>query len=189
MDKELGDLGFWLAVGMVIAAMIISGAIKERDKQRERQATLGALPEQGGNKMETLRALLEKGGENTTEVLAYLRERDAAAAAAVEAMERRRKVSERRGLAFVGAFMAATFAFIGGLAGSQILNRPFIPRLVFSPQAGRLIPEPPPPPPTGLEAFLPLGVMLGIWAAGLIIAVLIVRWGYGKEKHDAQPDA
>jgi hypothetical protein len=190
MDKDLGNLGFWLAVGMVIAAMIVSGAIKERDKARQGQAT---LPEQRATREETLRALLERGGEDTAEILAYLRERDAAHWARAEVMqaqmERAKKISERRGLAFVGAFMVGTFSFIGGLFASQILNHPFVPRFEYSPQAGRMIPLPPPPPPTGWEAFLPLGVMLGVWAAGLIIAVLIVAWGNGKRKNDAQPDA
>jgi hypothetical protein len=67
MDAELGQLGFWLFLGMIIAASIVSGALKERDKEREKQALL--------------RALLEKDDKSATEILAYLRERDAAEAA------------------------------------------------------------------------------------------------------------
>jgi hypothetical protein len=45
--EGLGELGFWLAVGMVVAASIVAGAIKERDKERERLTTLRALLERG----------------------------------------------------------------------------------------------------------------------------------------------
>lgn len=62
--EDLGELGFWLAVGIVVAAWILSDARKERDKARHSQ--------------ETLRALLTAEGKNTTEILAYMRERDAA---------------------------------------------------------------------------------------------------------------
>jgi len=53
----------------------------------------------------------------------------------------------------------------------------------------RMIPEPPPPPPAGWAALAPVGAMLAIWAAGLIIAALIVILVYRKQKNDAQPDA
>jgi hypothetical protein len=93
--QGLGDLGFWLAVGAALAAMIVSGALKERDKERERQATL--------------RALLEKGGEGATAVLAYLRERDAAEAARAHA---KLNVSPTGGAVVVVAFSI----FVGALA-------------------------------------------------------------------------
>jgi hypothetical protein len=64
MTGDLGELGFWLFLGMIIAAGTLKEAFKERDKERERQATL--------------RALLEKDEKTVTEVLAYLRERDEA---------------------------------------------------------------------------------------------------------------
>ena len=67
MEAGLGELGFWLMLGMIFAAIIVSEGIKERDQEREKQATL--------------RALLEKDGKSATEVLAYMRERDAAEAA------------------------------------------------------------------------------------------------------------
>jgi hypothetical protein len=172
MDGGLGQLGFWLGVGMVVAAVIVSGAIKERN----RQAAPGAPPDQRNERHETLRALLEKGGDNAAEVLAYLRERDAAVAANLEAMERRRKVGERRGLAIVGAFMVATFSFIGGMAASTTLNHPSVGRFVVSPQTGRTVFESP-PTPTGWDAYAPLGVMLAVWATGLVVATLIAAWG------------
>ena len=62
MTGDLGALGFWLMLGMIIAASIVKGGLKERDKEREKEATL--------------RALLDKDEKTVTEVLAYLRERD-----------------------------------------------------------------------------------------------------------------
>ena len=69
MQAGLGQLGFWLFLGLIIAASIVSGALKERDKEREKQALL--------------RALLEKDGKSASEILAYLREKDAAEAAMI----------------------------------------------------------------------------------------------------------
>ena len=194
MENGLGQLGFWLAMGIVIAAMIVAGAIKERDKERDRQATARADLER---KLATRQTLLENAGENMPEVLAYLRERDATAAErAAEAMARmdadmrRKRVNEPRVFAIVGAFVVAGFSFIGGLAAAEILNpRPQLLRLEYSAEAHRLIPVPPPPPPTGLAALLPVGVMLAIWVAGLIIAALIVILVYRNQKNDPQPDA
>ena len=60
--EGLGALGFWLMVGMILAAGTVTEGLKARDKERERQATL--------------RALLEKDSKSVTEILAYLRERD-----------------------------------------------------------------------------------------------------------------
>jgi hypothetical protein len=82
MDSQLGQLGFWLFLGMMIAASIVSGALKERDKEREKQALL--------------RALLEKDGKSATEILAYLREKDAAEAAVAAAMNARFRAGLRR---------------------------------------------------------------------------------------------
>jgi hypothetical protein len=201
MGNGLGELGFWLAVGMVIAAMIVSGAIKERDRERDRQAMLRADWER---KQATRQSLLENAGENMPEVLAYLRERDAAAAArGAEAMARmdadvrRRRAREPRVFAIVGAFVVGAFFFLGGMivAGTlsphpEIVQR--FPRFEYSAQAGRVVPVPPPPvppPPTGWAAFAPAGAMLGIWAAGLIIAALLVFWAVRQNQNDAQPDA
>ena len=91
MDPQLGYLGFWLFLGMIIAASIVSRALKERDKERERQALL--------------RALLEKDGKSATEILAYLREKDAAEAAVAAAMNARSRAGLRRLLALaIGIF-------------------------------------------------------------------------------------
>ena len=188
MGNGLGDLGFWLAVGIVIAAVIVAGAIKERERERDRQATARADLER---KQATRQALLENAGQNMPEVLAYLRELDAAAAergAAAMAQMRRDKPNPRQGLAFAAAFAVGVCSFIGGLAASETQRHSETPRFIFSQQAGRILPVPP-PPPTGWDAFAPLGVMLGVWAAGLIIAALILAWGYRKQKNDAQPDA
>ena len=62
--EDLGELGFWLAVGIALAAWILSSGQKAREKERQKQ--------------ETLRALLTAEGKSTTEILAYMRERDAA---------------------------------------------------------------------------------------------------------------
>ena len=43
MTGDLGALGFWLMLGMIIAASIVKGGLKERDKEREKEATLRAL--------------------------------------------------------------------------------------------------------------------------------------------------
>lgn len=193
MESGLGQLGFWLAAGIIVAAMIVSGAIKQRDRERERQATLRADQERA---LATHQALLENAGEHMPEVLAYLRERDAAAAekgaaamARMEADRRRKRMNEPRVFAIIGAFAVGAFSFFGGVVAAEIL-RPHsqFPRFQYSAEAHRLIPVSP-PAPTGLEAFLPIGAMLGIWAGGLIIAALIVILVYRNQKHDAQPAA
>jgi hypothetical protein len=150
--EDLGALGFWLFLGMIIAASIVSEAIKERDRQREKQATL--------------RALLEKEGNSATEVLAYMRERDAAAAAEAARARARSRATRKRfmkrlavalgifAIAFgIWAFLAVRYGLLSG-AGSIIL---------------------------------PLIAMLGSWAAGLTIAWLM--WRSGTQKHDGHPDA
>ena len=149
---DLGALGFWLMIGMVLAASIVSGAIRERDKEREKQAML--------------RALLEKEGNSVTEVLAYLREKDAAEAAAVARLRARarafRKTAMRRSGVALGIFAVALgiYAFLAvhqGLMHGE----------------GSIV--------------LPLVALLGIWAAGLTIAWLM--WRSGKQTHDVHPDA
>jgi len=151
----------------------------------------------------TRHALLDRAGENITEVLAYLREKDAAAAArGAEAMARmdadrlRKRRTEPRVFAMVGAFVVAAFSFFGGLiALGSLTQHPQLqrfPRFEYSVQAGRIVPVPPPPPPpapTGWAALAPVGVMFAIWAAGLIIAALIVILVFRKLKNDPQPDA
>lgn len=152
----LGDLGFWLAVGMVVAANSVSGALKEREKERERQATL--------------RALLERGDEGATEVIAYLRERDAAEAARyVAAAARAHAMNVRFGnvVRTIGALLLGAFSIYIGVFAFEFLPRP---------ESG--------------SRFLSTVAMVGIWAVGMLVAALIFGRGrFGKRKNDAQPDA
>jgi hypothetical protein len=146
--EGLGELGFWLMMGMILVAMIVSGAIKERDKEREKQATL--------------RALLEKEGTAVTEVLAYMREKDAAQAAAAayvfaesaEAMKRwKRRLKVAMGIfAFAAGIYAFGFLRFGLFHGSGSL-------------------------------LIPLGAMFGIWGLGLLIGWPM--WRSAKQKNDA----
>lgn len=151
--EGLGELGFWLAVGIVLAAMIVSGALKERDKEREKQATL--------------RALLEKEGEKATEVLAYLREKDAAEVARtrarwVAAMGGNMSARQQAGWTAVAVGL---LSFAGGVFAFGRLGRA---------ESGEV---------------LPILTMLGIWAVGLTIASALLIWGRsGKQKNDAHPD-
>jgi hypothetical protein len=146
MEAGLGQLGFWLFLGLIIAASIVSGAIKERDKEREKQATL--------------RALLEMDGKSATEVLAYLRERDAAEAAAAAAMSARFRTRLRRLPALAVGILAFYVGIAIGLSGTVWTG--------VLPDSVQLI---------------PLVMMVGIWAVGLIVAVRLWRWA--KQKDDA----
>src|SRR5690606_22521619 len=146
MEEGLGELGFWLMVGMVAAAMIVSGAIKERDRTREKQATL--------------RALLEKEGAAATEVLAYLRERDAAEAA--EAARERAVWDESSGrwktkgkALAIGIFALALGIYAGAALRYGIMR-------------------------DSDSILVPLIAMSAIWVAGLFIAVPI--WRSAKQK-------
>lgn len=149
---ELGELGFWLMVGMIVAATIVSGAIKERDKEREKQATL--------------RALLEKEGTAVTEVLAYMREKDAAEAAAAayvfaKSAEAMRKWKRRLRIAM------AIFAFAAGIYAFGAL------RFGLFGGSGSLL--------------IPLAAMFGIWGLGLLVAWPL--WRSVKQKRGALPHA
>jgi hypothetical protein len=117
--EGLGAFGFWLAVGVVIAAAIVSGGRKEREREREKQETLREL------------ARLEADGKLTPETLAYVREKDAAD---------RYLMREALGLtmfdgpgAVVGmsAIIVGVLAFIGGLIamglGSERTDSWFVP--------------------------------------------------------------
>jgi len=104
MGADLGALGFWLMIGMIIAASIVKDGLKERGKEHETQATL--------------RALLEKDGESVTAVLTYLRERDAAQAA-VGARIRAESAATRRRLKPVAM---GTLAFIGVIVGGYLVG-------------------------------------------------------------------
>jgi hypothetical protein len=146
MDAQLGYLGFWLFLGMIIAASIVSGALKEREKERDKQALL--------------RGLLEKDGKSATEILAYLREKDAAEAAVAAAMSARFRTRLRRLPALAVGMLAFYVGIAIGLSGTVWTD---------------VLPDSVQP--------IPLVMMVGIWAVGLTVAVRLWRWA--KQKDDA----
>ena len=95
---DLGELGFWLAVGIVVAAAITAHGLKERERERQKQ--------------ETLRALLTAEGKSAADILAYMREKDAAEQAERDRDRQWEKVWGRRALAGVAAFVAGTASFL-----------------------------------------------------------------------------
>lgn len=101
--EELGELGFWLAAGAVIVALIVRGWLKERDKQ----AMLRDMMR------------MESGG-NVSEILAYLRERDEAEQKLTRQMW---GVGWSRADA-VGlvALLVGVAAFIGGLISLALMS-------------------------------------------------------------------
>lgn len=159
--EELGEFGFWLAVGLVVAAMIVAGAQKERDKEREKQATV--------------RVLLEKEGGSTAEVLAYLRERDAAE---LQFQRQALGLEWDKGISASGVVgvVVIVLAIVAGFVSLTFTSprRDLLHTLEQS--------------PSGLATLTPVAVMLAIWAAGFVIAALI-WWAFGKKKNDAKPDA
>lgn len=146
----MGELGFWLMVGMVIAASIVSDGLKARDKEREKQATL--------------RALLEKEGQSATEVLAYMREKDAAR----DAEAARDRATERRQWRKLAAATTGILALGGGIVAFAAVGE-----LMKSSESGSVL--------------IPLTLLLAIWAAGLVVAIRM--WRSANQKHDAHPDA
>lgn len=139
--EGLGELGFWLAVGASLVALIMSGGRKEREKQ----VTLRRMME------------LEAEGKLTPQTLAYLREKDAAE----EKLERESwglNMTARQELAFAAAFVVVLIAFLGGLTAF-------------------VIPE--------TQGIASIGLMLTIWAAGLVIAWLI--WRFSREQKNVTP--
>jgi len=146
MADGLAGAGFWVFIGLVVAASIVAGAIKERDKEREKQALL--------------RALLDKEGNSVTEVLAYMRESDAAAAE-IAARER----------ALLSKLWRVLKAFALGLLvfGLGLLAFGVVVRL------------------TGHPGPLPLVALLAVWAAGGFIVRRM--WRSGKQKNDPHSDA
>jgi len=97
---DLGELGFWLAAGIALAAWILSTARTVQTGIREKQATI----------REIMR--LEAEGKSAPETLKYLREQDAAYQAERDRDRQWEKVWGRRVLAGIGAFIAAVVVFL-----------------------------------------------------------------------------
>jgi Flp pilus assembly protein TadB len=105
--EDLGDLGFWLGVGIVVAAAIIAHGLKEREKERQRQQTL----------REMMR--LEAEGKLTPETLNYMRERDAAEQAE---RDRERAAGDPVGAGII-AFIVGLISLMAGLAILAVVIR------------------------------------------------------------------
>lgn len=144
--EGLGALGFWLGLGIFLAGGAVAGAMKEIAKEREKQATL--------------RALLERGGQGTPEILAYLREKDAAQAARDHAawVAMGGNVSLRTTFAGIVAALVGMFGFLGGLIAFGEANHP------GEPWQG------------------PIAVLFGFWVGGLIAAFLIFFFFRDRKK-------
>jgi len=146
---DLGELGFWLAAGMALAAWIMSAALKEREKERQKQETL----------REMMR--LEAEGKLTPETLRYMREKDEAERLAAEQQIAREKKEGDRVGAGILAFIVGGLSFLGGVAAFGAVGE-------------------------RTESWqIAVPVMLGIWAAGALLAFLIFRALRGPKK--AQP--
>ena len=145
--EDLGELGFWLALGIVAAAMIVSGARKERERERERQATL----------REMMR--LEAEGKLMPETLEHIRGREAA---------ERQIWREMWGLNMGGAAVAAvaigSLAFFGGVLSMALASK------------------------DAESWYVPVSLLLGIWAGGLAIS-FIVYFGFRGRKKAPPPGA
>jgi hypothetical protein len=152
MTGDLGALGFWLMLGMIIAAGTLSEGLKARDKEREREATL--------------RALLEKDEKTVTEVLAYLRERDAAE----RQLQRALSGLDWRWSSGTKAVAMGILAFVGVIAIGFFAGAAL--------RFGLL---------RGSESAIPFIAMFGIWAAAPIIAWRV--WRSRKQQNDAHPAA
>src|SRR5262245_36203297 len=126
--EDLGELGFWLAAGIALTAWILTSAQKERDKAREKQ--------------ETIRALLTGEGKNTTEILAYLRERDAAEQKREHYLWVASNEAGRKLLAVLAGLIAGVVVFAIGVRivnGAEVIGPlGFIP-LVAGPLAAFLV--------------------------------------------------
>jgi len=114
--EGLGELGFWLAVGITLAAWILSSGQKEREKERQKQ--------------ETLRALLTAEGKSTTEIVAYMRERDAAEQKREADVQAAMNKAKRKLLAIFAAVVAGIVSFLVSVralngAGDQTQSWPF----------------------------------------------------------------
>src|SRR5262245_47256772 len=152
MTGDLGALGFWLFLGMLLAAGTVTEGLKARDKERERQATL--------------RALLDKDEKTVTEVLAYLREKDAAELK----FQRQMSGLEWRWSPGTRAVAMGILAFVGVIATGFFAGAAL--------QFGFL---------RDSKSAIPVIAMFGIWAAAPIVAWRV--WRSRKPRHDAPPDA
>jgi len=147
--EGLGELGFWLAVGIVVAAWIFADARKKRDRAQQKQ--------------ETLRVLLTAEGTSTPEILAYLRESDAA--------EQKRENDERLAVnKVVRRMLAVLAAFAAGAVAFLLCVRAF---------------HGADPQPNSLQALVVLIVPL---SAGALVALLTYVLVRGK-KNVPTPDA
>jgi ABC-type transport system involved in cytochrome bd biosynthesis fused ATPase/permease subunit len=128
--EDLGELGFWLAVGIVLAAWILSSGQKEREKERQKQ--------------ETLRALLTTEGKSTTEIVAYMRESDAAEQKREADLQVAMNKAGRKLLAIFAAVMAGIVSFLVSVralngAGDQTQSWPVAVVLIGPFAVGALI--------------------------------------------------
>jgi hypothetical protein len=148
--EGLGELGFWLAAGAVVVALTMRTWLRERDKQA------------------FLRDVMKMEGEGkVTEVLAYLREKDAAdrkLQREMSGIDWWNGLDWRRMRRVVAAIVVAMAAFVGGLIAGYLMSE------------------------GGKPAPVPLGVMVAIWGAGGVIAWRIVR-SSRNQKNDSPPVA
>jgi hypothetical protein len=148
--EGLGQLGFWLAAGAVIVAQIMRTWLRERDKQA------------------FLRDMMNvEGGDKITEIITYLREKDAADR---QLQRQLSGVDWWNGLNWqrIGAVVAAIVVALAALYLGLLSNFVFF---------------------KGSESrFVPLGMMVACWVAGGVIAWLIVRSSRNK-KNDSPPIA
>jgi hypothetical protein len=150
--EGLGELGFWLGLGIFLGGGAIAGALKEIAKEREKQATH--------------RALLTAKGESMPEVLAYLREKDAAEAAREYAqwVAMGGTLSFQTVVAGIVSAVVGVVGFIGGIMAFSTIGH-------------------------STQSWLAaVGMMLGIWAGGLLIAFLVFSF-FRERKKDSPPGA
>jgi hypothetical protein len=131
--ENLGELGFWLAVGAVVAAWIVSSGLKEREKERQKQETFRALLTAEGAE-----------GRNTTEILAYMRERDAVEEKREGELQVSRNKAVRKLLAVLAGLAAGAVAFLVSVrafnvAGDQTQSWPVAVVLLVPFAAGALV--------------------------------------------------
>ncbi len=154
--EGLGALGFWLGLGIFLGLGAIGGALKERGREPPEV-------EKERERQTTLRAILqlEAEGKLTPETLAYMRERDAAERELMRAMWGLNWMTSGRSVtAAIFAIVVGVLSFLGGIMALG--------------QAGYSRDQWP----------IQVGLLLGIWAGGLLIAWLIWLFGRGRKKND-----